>query len=222
MRILTAICLLTILLGCHYQQSKKPALKKSENNKPSNSFIKSAIDARFPLRLEKINLEDNKNTVPLSENIAAKIEETVKQYAKDFEFYDSSQTYKDSYINTIQLYDSLQTIFVILLKHYPTSEVNSKILFYDNLNKKFADKEIEFKIYALYDYENGKLKTGYLKKLFKIEAAEIEQIDYNKDGVKDYKLMRLWHNGTFNAIHTTILTLKNNKIDTLYFDEIPI
>jgi len=70
-----------------------------------------------------------------------------------------------------------------------------------------------------YDYENWNLKAGYLKKLFKIVTPEIEVVDFNKDGINDFKFVRLWHNGTFNAINTTILTVRKGKIDTLHFDE---
>ena len=158
----------------------------------------------------------------MNDGIVSRIEEVVKDYANDFEFYDNSQTYKDTYINTIRLHDSLQTIFIVLLKHYPTGELNTRVLFYDNQKKVFADTEFDFNLWVLYDFNNGKLIPSKLKTDFKITSPEIEVVDLNKDGIKDFKFVRLWHNGTFNSIHTTILTIDNNKIDTLHFDEKPI
>ena len=210
------------MFSCTERKTRNAYIQENEIPKSEKTFVITAINAKFPLRLDLIDLEDKNNTIHLNDDIAAKIEDVVKDYAKDFEFYDSSQTYKDTYINTIRLHDSLETIFWVLLKHYPTNEVNSYILFYDNERKEFIDYDFEFSLYALYNYENGNFKAGYLKKLFKIETSEIEKTDYNKDGIPDYKLVRLWHNGTFNAIHTTILTVMNNKIDTLHFDEKPI
>ncbi len=96
------------------------------------------------------------------------------------------------------------------------------MLFYDNQKKEFADEMFDFNLWALYDFENGKLTPTNLKTDFEITTPEIEIVDFNKDGINDFKFVRLMHNGTFNAIHTTILTVTNNKIDTLHFDENPI
>lgn len=222
MRTLTAIFLLTILFGCSDRQSKKLDVKNDDIHKNSIPLIISAIDAKFPLRLDKISLDDKNNTVQLNDGIIAKIEEVVKEYAKDFEFYDSSQTNKDTHLNTIRLQDSVQTIFLVLLKHYPTGEINSRVLFYDNQKKEFAESVFDFNLWVLYNFENGKLTPTKLKTDFNITAPEIEIVDFNKDEINDYKLVRLWHNGTFNAIHTTILTVRNNKVETLHFDEKPI
>ena len=215
MRTLIAIFILTNLCSCSNKQSNNLDVKNKDIDK--NHLTISVIDSKFPLSLDKISLKEKNNLISLNDGINAKIEETIKKHAE--EFYDNSQTYKDTYINTIRLKDSLQTIFLVLLKHYPTQEVNSKILFYDNLKKEFVDKEFEFKLYALYDYNNKKLTPTNLKTDFKLNFPEIEIMDFNKDGINDYKFKRLWHNGTFNSIHTTILTIKNSSIDTLYFCE---
>jgi hypothetical protein len=213
---------LTILLGCSDRQPKKNEVKNNDNSKHSNHFEISAIDGKLPLHLDELNLEDNNNLIYLNDGIVSKIEEVIKDYAKDFEFYYSTQTLKDTYINTIRLNDSLQTIFLVLLKHYPTGKLNTKVLFYDNQKKEFSDTEFDFNLWVLYNFDNGKLKPTKLKTDFKITSPEIEVVDVNKDGINDFKFVRLWHNGTFNSIHTTILTVKNNKIDTLHFDEKPI
>jgi hypothetical protein len=222
MRTLTAIFLLTILFGCSDRQTKNSDIQKNDISRNEKTFVITAIDANLPLRLDEINLEDENNIVHLNDGIISKIENVVKKYGSDFEFYDSSQTYKDIYINTIRLQDSLQTIYLVLLKHYPTGELNSKVLFYENQKKEFINNVFDFNLWVLYDFDNGKLKPTDLKIHFKISSPEIEVVDFNKDRVNDYKFVRLWHNGTFNAIHSTILTVSNSNIDTLNFDEKPI
>ena len=211
MRTLTAVFLLITFFSCSDRQG-------NDISKDTNLLI-TAIDVKFPLRLDEINLEDNDNAVNLDNGIIFKIEETIKEYAKDIEFYDSLQTYRDTYINTIQLHDSLQTIYLILLKHYPTGKINSKVLFYNNQKEEFVDKKFDFNLHALYDYDNGTLTPTNLKTDFEIISPEIELMDFNKDGVSDYKFVRLWHNGTSNTLQTTILTIKNNELDTLSFKE---
>ena len=214
MRILTTILLLTILFGCSDRQTKNQEVVSNDNQKNTKIFTISAIDGKLPLRLDKIDLNDKNKTIQLNDGINSKIEEVIKDYAKDFEFYDSTQTYKDTCINTIRLHDSLQTIHLVLLKHFPTGVVNSKVLFYDNQKKEYADNVFDFNLWVLYDFSNGKLTPTKLKTDFEITAPEIEVVDFNKDGISDFKFVRLWHNGTFNAIHTTILTIKDNKVDT--------
>ena len=212
---LAIIFSLICFFSCSNRQTKNADI---QSNNILNSI--SAIDSKFPFRLNEINIQDQNNVIQLNDGIISKIEETIREYANN-ECADSLQ-YKDIYINTIRLRDHLQTIFVVLLKHYPTGYINSKVLFYDNGEKEFADKVFDFNLWALYHFEKGKFSPTNLKTDLKITSPEIELVDYNKDGINDFKFTRLFHNGTFNAIHTTILTIKNNKLDTLYFCESPI
>ncbi|MDF2456470.1 MAG: hypothetical protein K0R51_2463 [Cytophagaceae bacterium] len=208
-----ALLILAFFVSCSDRQTKE--IPVNENPKPSLSVIQ----ASFPLRLHEINLEEATNTVQVNDGIVLKLEETFQEYTKSIEFSDSSQNIKDLYINTLQLQDSLHTLFVMLLKAYPTGELNSKVLFYDNQKKAFIGEALDFKLYALYDLLDGTLIPTTLKKDFNITSPEIESLDFNKDGKNDYQFKRLWHNGTFNAMHTTILTVNNSTSDTLYFCE---
>lgn len=221
MKILTTPFLLLVFINC---TDKKTAHVKKEGKNNQKSLIRSeisAIDAKFPLYLDRIDLQDKKNCQHLNDGINSKIEQTIKDYYFNECLVDSTGKNhpKDTYINTIRLYDSLQTIFLVLLKHYPSGELNCKALFYDNATKDFADKALDFKIYALYHFENGKLEPTNLKTAFKITTPEIELVDFNHDGINDYKLTRLFHNGTFNAIQTTIISVKNAQWETLNFSE---
>lgn len=222
MRTLTFICLLTTLYSC-IEGTTEPSIAKHSNTPlKTEQFEISAIDAAFPLRLNEINFENKKNIVQLNDGIITKIEETIIEHAATISFYDSAQTYKNLYINTIGLHDSLQTIFLVLLLHQPSQAVNSKVLFYDNQNKTISEKPFDFNFHALYNFENGKLQPSNLKTEFKITSPEIEIFDFDNDGRNDFKFIRLWHNGTSNSLQTTILKITNTKLDTLYFVEKPI
>jgi hypothetical protein len=219
MRTLTIILFLTTLFSCSDRQTDSTVVQLSGSLDNTNLFVIAAINSKFPLRLNEIKLDETSNIIHLNDGIISKIEETIKTYAKEILFYDSTQTYRDLYINTIQLHDNLQTIYLVLLKHYPTGVVNSKVLFYNNQKKEFLNENFDLNLHALYDFNNGQLKPTNLKTDFKITTPEIEIVDADQDGINDFKLVRLWHNGTFNALQTTILTVKDNQLDTLHFEE---
>ncbi len=46
----------------------------------------------------------------------------------------------------------------------------------------------------------------------------MEPENFDKDGTKDYKLTRLYQNGTENALETTIIKVDKNKDDIHRFD----
>lgn len=211
MRGITLIFLLTTWMSC--------SDKRTENASDQTHQNITAIEAKFPLELEKIDLSKKDNIVHLNDQIRSKIEQTVENYYTNECLPDSLHTYKDTYINTIRLQDSLQTIFLVLLKHYPFEEVRSKALFYDNTKKEFADSVCDFRIHALFDFVHGHLEPTNLKTDFEIDTPEIQLVDFDKDGMNDFKFTRLYHNGTFNSIHTAILTVKNSSFDTLDFKE---
>jgi hypothetical protein len=182
----------------------------------------SAIDAKFPLSLKDINLHDNSTLVVMNDGITSRIQKTILDYYLNECAGDSSETnftVKDTYINTIRLRDSLQTIFLVLLDHIPSGLLNGKLLFYDNMKKDFADKPLDFNLYALYSYENGILTTSNLKTELNITKPEIELVDFDKNGINDFKLNKLVHNGTLNATENLTVKISGHKIDTLDFKE---
>ena len=207
-KILGLILMLIIWANC---SNRKAEIKDS------NGY--SVINSSFPFELDKIDLSSSENLLQVNDEISSRIEKTIEDYYKEECLNDSLSSYKDTYVTTIRLSDSLQTIYFVLLKNYPTEELNSKILFYDNLRKNFLEHKLDFKIYALYEFEDNKLKESNLKSTFKIETPEIELLDFNNDGIRDFKFTRLFHNGTFNSIHTTVLTVEDLTLDTLDFKE---
>lgn len=209
MRILVLFLLITALIGC---ADRNPDTKINDA-----SF--TVIDAKFPLDLSTIDLDDPANVIALNDGIISGISNTVQNYYINECLNDSLHTYMDTYISTIRLRDSLITTFVILLKHYPSEEVASKVLFYDNEKKEFIGEPLDFKLYAQFEFKDGQLKPTGFKTSFNINGPEIQLVDFNNDGIHDLKFTRLFHNGTFNAIHESILTVKNSRLDTLHFEE---
>jgi hypothetical protein len=211
MRIFTVFLSLTVWMSC------SDASRETENAAAAVTI--TAIDAKFPLELSTIDFDDKENLVHLNDEITSGIIKTVKDYYTNDCLNDSLHTYTDTYINTIRLRDSLNTLFVILLKHYPQEEVASRVLFYDNVKKELISDPLNFKIYALFNVQNNRLKPTRLKTDFNIVEPEIQLVDFDKDGINDFKFTRLFHNGTFNTIHEAVLTIKNSRLDTLFFEE---
>lgn len=209
MRILALLLSLTALIGCTDRNPDTTA----------NDAALTVIDAKFPLNLGTFDLDNQDNIVQLNDGIVSGIMHTVENYYTHDCLGDSLHTYMDTYIRTIRLHDSLTTTFVILLKHYPSEEVTSKVLFYDNGKKEFIGEPLDFKIYALYEFKDGQLKPTSFKTNFNIDGPEIQLVDFDNDGIHDLKFTRLFHNGTFNAVHESILTVKNSRLDTLHFEE---
>lgn len=211
-----------VLSNCISKISSNYKKEENSNNTLTLNLPNiTVIDAKFPLSLTNIDL-NVKNSANVSDKINTEIKNTIKQYYFNECSGDSLETYfsvKDTYINTIRAYDSLYTVYWVLLKHMPEEQVNSKVLFYDNTSNEFIDNVFNFNIHALYDYNNNKLNSSNLKEHFKINTPEIKTIDYNKDGKPDFEFTRLYHNGTANAIETTILKINDGIVDTVKFEQ---
>ncbi|MEO5944969.1 MAG: hypothetical protein ABIP30_14805 [Ferruginibacter sp.] len=218
MKYLPFIFLLTVIFGCYYTPKHKAQSIPTTQHTALPHF--TIVDAAFPLKLSLLNLQDTtKNRYP-GDDIENKISQTVSAYYFDECAGDSSETsfkIKDIYINTIHLRDSLYSIYLVLLKYFPTEEVNSKVLIFDNQSKTFIDKPLDFNLHALYDFSYGKLSRSNLKINFNINTPEIEVIN-NKTGPSEFKFNRLYHIGTANAFETTIIKITGNKIDTTFFN----
>jgi hypothetical protein len=215
MRIPAILFLLAVLSGC--SEKKAEPQKALPIQKAAEPEI---IDATFPFAITEM---DGKNAVRMNDGVQSEIEKIlIDDFAEDFgndSLAKATITYKDLYIKTVRLHDTQKTIFLVVMKGWPGNTVYSKALFYDNTTKEFAKDKLFFRLHALYDYTDGKLAPTNLKKTFLPDAPEIERTDFNKDGITDYKFTRLFHNGTANAIETIILNVKNNTLDTLYFNQ---
>lgn len=193
----------------------KDIVYDDEVSKPSNFIDITAFDANFPIELSKIDFEEKTKTVTLSDFKIRKIEQVVERFYYEECQGDSAETYfskKDIYINTIQT-ETINGIILygIILKQIP-SMVTCKILFFDTKTDAFLEEIFNFKIYALYDFKDGKLVASNLKEELKFDTPEIELSDFTKDGIKEFTFNRLNHNGTFNAIEKLAIQIENGKI----------
>jgi hypothetical protein len=182
----------------------------------------TVINANFPLILLKVKLNDRTRIVHLSNDVKNKIHQTVYDYYFNECQGDSSEIYfkvRDTYIGTIQLRYSSHSVFVVLLCHVPTNKVNSRILFYNNSTKTFIGKPLDFNLYALSDYSQGKLTPTNLKKQLKINTPEIVLNKSEKNGENEFIFTRLYHNGTSNAIETVVINVGNSTVDTISFKQ---
>lgn len=188
--------------------------------KQEDTFNLQIIDAHFPLTLQGFNWQKSKNHVSLNDEVENKIESTIKNFYKENALPDSLIASHN--LATIRLRDSLHTVFLILLKFPYTSNINGKLLFYDNVEKAFSSEILDYNIFAMYTTKDGKFLESELKKRFNLKTPEIQLIDFNNDGDTDFEFTRLIHNGTFNAIQSTIIGIKNLKVDTLSYKEVII
>lgn len=221
MRLLINIFLFATLVGCSNRQADNLREKATIDKAAPTVAHLSITNASFPLSLTDINFQDTKNIEVFNDGIEATIERTISDIYYNDCNGDINQTFfsiDDAYIGTIRLRDSLQSIFMVIFQHMG-GKLDSKILFYDMVAKEFAESILDFNIHGLYDFDNLKLRPTNLKEDFKITTPEIELVDFDKDGVHDYKFTRLYHNGTANAIETTVIKVTANKIDTLDFKQ---
>jgi hypothetical protein len=182
----------------------------------------SAVKATFPLRIYRLNFNAQRGIINVDEKVRAAIEQEIRKCYFINCGGDSSEEFskmKDVYFNTICLKDSLQTIFMVLTHCCIPDWVGSTVFFYDNLTHEFAGTTFDFNLHPLYVLRDTKLETGNLKDHFLKRTPEIGLIDYDGDGINDYKFTRLYHNGTVNAIETTILKVRNKRVETLYFNQ---
>jgi hypothetical protein len=216
LKYLLFIFLLTAIFGCTSTQ------KENIQPLPATKHLilpdYKILDASFPLKLSLLDLQDTTKSHYPDADIETKISQTVSSYYFNECGGDSSETtfkIKDVYISTLHLRDSLYSIYLLLLKHFPNEEVNGKILIFDNKSKMFIDKALDFNLHALYDFRDGKLPPSNLKINFNITTPEIE---VTKTENPQFQFNRLYHNGTSNSFETTIIKIKGNKIDTAYFN----
>jgi len=206
MKTLTSILLLSTLLACN-RKATQPGIATTTEPEPL------VINAAYPFTFKDANTKNGLNIISLNDGITAQIKEVVQQDCSNPEYN------PEQHIATFQLRDSLYTLYVVTTTGCPTGEPLAQVLFYNNTTKTFIPGSYQYKLFANYDYANGRFKPSDLREHYKINGPDIERTDYNGDGVPDYKFTRLWHNGTFNALSTTVLSITKGQIDTLYNKE---
>lgn len=183
----------------------------------------SVIKGNFPLSIQAVNFQARKNKLSVNDAIEAGIEDAVKQFYFNECSGDSTETFftlRSVYFNTILLSNEDWSVFLVLMQHKPTGALNCKILFYENGSKEFVHKPLDFNLHALYHIERGALMSTDLRKHFDVKIPEVSLIDFDRDGKDDFEFVRLYHNGSANAIETTVLSVRRSSIDTLKFERV--
>lgn len=213
---------ITIAFSCQDKIKKEEIFNKKAEKVDKKDNLEmphiEVITTELPLKLDKVNFEDNDLIQQISDGKMSVIENEIKKYYfEECNGYDESPySIKDIYLKTIQVNNSSnQILFWVILKHI-SGKINSKILFFDQTKKEFSKHVHNFNIHALYYEKDRKLKATNLKELLKLDFPEIELVDFDRDEFTDFKLKRLYHNGTANAIEEIIIEINNNA-DTLSF-----
>lgn len=178
------------------------------------------ITAELPINLALIDFEDTGLVQQISDGKMSGIEEEIRNYYLNDCGGSKEHPYsmKDVYLKTIQINnESSYILYWIIFKHI-AGMVNSKILFFDNTKKEFSEYVHGLNIHGLYNEEDRKIVPSNLKELFEIDFSEIEIVDFDKDEFTDFRLRKLYHNGTANAIEEMIIEVNQTNADTLKFE----
>jgi hypothetical protein len=181
----------------------------------------SVINSQMPVKLSEIKFNDSTKYFYISDGKISVIENSIKKYYTEICDGDVTSPFKirDIYIGTVQIENNSNlTLYWIIYRHI-SSKINSDILFYNNTTKEFLKHKIQFNIHGLYTENNNVLQPSNLKNTLQIETPEIECLRCNAEEDPIFKLSRLFHNGTSNAIETLEISVSDNKIDTLNFDQ---
>ena len=197
--------------GNHRTHTKKP---------PSFPYI-AAVAHPLPLYLEGYKPYSTRPGIALNgEQVSAIKALILRFYIDDCGGGDGERGLKakDVYMGTMRLRGGPDPVFLVLLKLMPANEVQGRLLFYDHHTNQFIKDQVDLKLFAMYDLQNGRLVASRLKGLFNIRGPEIAIAGFGKDGRPYYRVRRLFHNGTFNAIQTLVFQIKNQRVDTLSFE----
>gem|GEM_PF-615627 len=191
---------------------------EEEHNVNDDCLNISVIDAKLPISLNDINFNDETNAKHISDGKSAAIENAIeKYYLAEMEGMEDLYSINDFYVNTIALKSGANDVLYWIIFRHLLGKVNSQLLFYDNSKKEYMDYVHDFNIHALYTLEEEVLKPTDLKKRYLPNHSEVEIVDFDKDGLTDIKLTRLFHNGTANAIEEMIIEVSESQCDTLSF-----
>ncbi len=158
----------------------------------------NVVATGLPLHLDKIDLNAPQNKVEISDGKIALIEKVVKDYYYDECDGDLNQTFikvKDTYIGTLWAVDTLTSVFYVILRH-PSGKLDAQIAFYDNVTNQPLSSTLRQNIHNMYHIDDGRFIPSELKKKLLQNTPEIEALDYNQDGINDFKISGLRYNNS--------------------------
>lgn len=211
---ITIALLLITFFSCTTPTEKQTVVTKETPSSITYPDIK-VIQSDFPLNIKDVDFSDSSAFCEISDQKIAEIKKCIEKFYFEDCSGDSLETYfklKDVYIGTIELIDSKFTIYTIILRR-PEGILTSKILFFNTENNRFEKVHYEFNIHAMYDYTSKGLEASNLKTMFLENIPEIKIVESDK--MNKFQFTRLYHNGTANAVETTLIEVNEDRIDTL-------
>lgn len=217
MKLLVSILFVTIfLVSCTDSNSVSEGRKSDNIASDANDRELTVIDAKLPLFLNRINPHDSGNILHLNDGIVTKIEDIICRYTvPNTNGSENSPAYR--YLNTIRISNNNTSIYLVLFNN-TRGYINGRVLFYDNYRKRFYQKEHPINLFAMYKFNGKWVNTSRLRSKCKTHLPDIDSLDYNSDGIVDYRFTVIQNNGHFHGIQTTILTIKNDSITYLKSD----
>jgi len=175
------------------------------------------FESEFPLYISKPRLTGK--TADADSIVSGKITNEVIKYYFEFGGDSTESNFKvnDVYIKSLVISEQGHSYYIILLKA-PASPLDARILISNNITGEYILPVIDYKIHAMYDYTEGSITESNLKKELKINGPDLELTDFDKDNMLDLKLVRLYHNGTSNAVETSIMKIVNNTLINIYYN----
>lgn len=175
----------------------------------------------YPLFLEEVDFNDSSQMTSSGQFMT---EERIHQVISDFYFndlgLDSAESFvklKDLYLGTIRYHNRINEMYMVFLQT-PQGILTSRLLF-ENVHRSENKAILEFNINTMYDFQDGKFTRSNLMDHFNIkEPIVVFTSRWKRGPATAVKLSRLWHNGTANALETTILGIDSTDVDTLSFD----
>ena len=169
-----------------------------------------AVD--LPLDLSKIDWNDSKSLVQISDWRRGRIQEVVNHYyAEECSDLEGLYTPADCYLGTLWLRGASRDFYYVLLRHPVGGYLSARVF----LPK--GEGSLRQNLFAMYEFEEEKLRKTKLFKSLELQDAQVQISDVDGDGREDLTLVRLFHNGTFNAKETLVVNFEESGVDTLHF-----
>lgn len=209
MRRSTLFLSLVFLGGCAQKHDKV-----TETHELSRPTIR-IIEASFPLHLDSVlGTQAGRSPSP-------KLDRALHGVVEDFYFNqcvgDSSETWcrlADALLYTVKLRGRESEYYLMVVQHVPQGFVSGRLINWDPREERSIAGPADVRFSGMYNVRNGEMQQSNLKKQFKITGPELEIMDTL--GREAIIVRRLWHNGTFNSMERTVLSLDQGRLDTLY------
>jgi hypothetical protein len=203
------IVLIILAVACSNETEQVPA-----SHVLSRPVIR-IIEASSPLYLDNILTTEGGSTP------SWKLDLALQGVIADFYFNqcpgDSNETFcrmADALLFTVKIPGHSGDYYLMVMQHVPQGFVTGRLVSWDARKETITGGPVDIRFSGMYNVRNGVLEHSNLKKQFKITGPEL--IIKDTLGREAVVVRRLWHNGTFNSMERTVLSLDEGRVDTLF------